>query len=82
MKKNSDNFRESAVFDVLDILNKKNIKIYLYEPNLSSDLDEMILINDLQEFIFKSEMIIANRVTDELKIAQDKVYTRDIFEDN
>ena len=54
----------------------------MYEPNLSSDLDEMILINDLQEFIFKSEMIIANRVTDELKIAQDKVYTRDIFEDN
>ncbi len=82
MKSNSDNFRESAVFDVLKKLQEKEIKIYLYEPELQSSVGEMVLLTDLHEFISKSDLIIANRMSSELKIIESKVYTRDLFGEN
>ena len=79
MKSNSDNFRESAVFDIVKILEEKKIQTYLYEPELESSIGEMILISDLQEFISKSDIIIANRMSPELKFVENKIYTRDLF---
>lgn len=80
MKKGSDNFRKSAIFDVIKNLKKKGANIVIYEPNLSGDYFEgMKLIRDLVEFK-KVDLIIANRVEDDLKDVMDKLYTRDLFE--
>ena len=82
MKSNSDNFRESAVFDVIKKLKENKIQIYLYEPELNASIDKMILIKDLQEFILNSDIIIANRMSPDLECVEHKVFTRDLFGEN
>ena len=80
MKKGSDNFRKSAIFDVINNLKKKGANIVIYEPNLEGDdFEGMKLIRDLEDFK-KVDLIIANRVEDDLKDVKDKLYTRDLFE--
>ena len=80
MKKGSDNFRKSAIFDVIKNLKKKGANIVIYEPNLAGDYFEgMKLIRDLDEFK-KVDLIIANRVDDDLEDVRYKLYTRDLFE--
>lgn len=80
MKKGSDNFRKSAIFDVINNLKKKGANIVIYEPNLDGDdFEGMKLIRDLEDFK-KVDLIIANRVEDDLKDVKDKLYTRDLFE--
>lgn len=79
MKKGSDNFRKSAIFDVINNLKKKNANIVIYEPNLEGESFEgMKLIRDFEEFK-KVDLILANRLEDELKDVEDKVYSRDLF---
>jgi len=83
MKKGSDNFRESAIFDIINLLKKANIKIIVYEPKLkelTAEFDH--LVNDLKTFKSQSELIIANRIEDDLLDVLEKVYTRDIFHNN
>ena len=83
MKEGSDNFRESAVLDIIKILIKKNIKINLYEPLISEFENKKVkLINDLNEFIISSDLIIANRLSEELDDVKNKVYSRDVFQEN
>lgn len=82
MKSGSDNFRESAVLDVIKKLQKNKIDIYLYEPELDDQIENMILVNNLKEFIEKSDLIIANRMSTELLSVKEKVYTRDLFGEN
>jgi UDPglucose 6-dehydrogenase len=83
MKKDSDNFRESAVIDIMMSLISKNIKIILYEPNIQNQIFEGIVnYNNLDEFIKDSDLIIANRVEDEIGHVKEKVYSRDIFHKN
>ena len=82
MKFDSDNFRESAVLDVIKKLQKKEIKIYLYEPKIQGNFQNMILLNNLNEFISKSDIIIANRMSKELEKVKNKVFTRDLFREN
>ena len=83
MKEGSDNFRESAVLDVLKKLKDKKIKLILYEPLISYEFFEGYeIINDLQHFISKSDLIIANRLSKDLAHVNDKVYSRDIFHEN
>ncbi len=83
MKNESDNFRESAVLDVIEMLNKKNIEIILYEPLINEKkFNKMPVINNLNEFANLSDLIIANRMTDELEFVKSKIYTRDIFGNN
>lgn len=80
MKKGSDNFRKSAIFDVINNLKKKGANIVIYEPNLDGDdFEGMKLVRDLEDFK-KVDLIIANRVEDDLKDVKDKLYTRDLFE--
>ena len=80
MKKNSDNFRESAVFDVIENLSKDRIKILIFEPTLRDKLYQgREVINDLTRFKQESDVILANRMDEALEDVKYKVYTRDIF---
>jgi len=80
MKKESDNFRSSAVMEILRMLRDKNIEIHVYEPLLNEvNTDGVRLVNDLNEFKNISEIIIANRISPELEDVKNKVYCRDIF---
>lgn len=83
MKSESDNFRESAIVDIIKILQKKEISVVLYEPLIDNPFfDGVEVLNNLNHFISCSDLIIANRSSDELKNVSDKVYTRDIFGTN
>ena len=78
MKKDSDNFRKSAIFDVINNI-KNQTQIIIYEPNIDEDYFEGLKIeNNLDDFK-KADIIVANRLDDELLDVKDKVYTRDIF---
>ncbi len=81
MKSNSDNFRSSSIQDVIKILKNKGIEIIIYEPTLKNQefFDDYKLCNDFNEFKEKSDVIIANRFTEELENVKEKVYTRDIY---
>ena len=82
MKSNSDNFRESAVIDVIKMLSRKKINIYIYEPLAKSELNikNTKLEKDIKKFLSKCDIIIANRKNKELKKLSSKLYSRDIFE--
>lgn len=84
MKTGSDNFRNSAIFDVIDILKKRNIKIVIYEPSLKEKdfYYGLAVINNLIKFKNISSLIIANRIDDDLEDVLEKVYSRDIFRNN
>ena len=82
MKSGSDNFRESAVFGIINKLKDNNIRTYVYEPELRENLKNIIQVNELEDFIKKSDIIIANRMTKELDHVKRKVYTRDLFREN
>ena len=80
MKEGSENFRESAILSFIVKLQEHNHEIILYEPMIESDLYEGIPVhNNLEDFINNSDMIIANRLTGDLKNYEDKVFTRDLF---
>jgi UDPglucose 6-dehydrogenase len=79
MKSNSDNYRESAILGILERLKERNMKVIIYEPQISQNKFEGIeVIKDINDFLNKSEIIIANRYHPELEIVKEKVYTRDI----
>ena len=82
MKSGSDNFRESAVFGIINKLKENNIRTYVYEPELKENFENIIQVNELEDFIKKSDIIIANRMTKELDHVKRKVYTRDLFREN
>ena len=81
MKKDSDNFRQSAILDVMQILRKYGIEIIIYEPELKeNNFYNLEVINDINQFKQKAELILTNRMHDELKDVIEKVYTRDLYE--
>ncbi|WP_367103291.1 nucleotide sugar dehydrogenase [uncultured Psychrobacter sp.] len=80
MKKDADNFRDSAILDIIDILLQHGLTLTIYEPSLSEDTFKSCqVINDLQQFIQQNDLIVANRWSDELSAVADKIYTRDVF---
>ena len=83
MKNGSDNFRESSVQGIMKRLNAKGIKVVIFEPVINEDkFFNSEVINNLDKFKEVSELIVANRVTDEIKDVMDKVYTRDLYNSN
>lgn len=84
MKANSDNFRESSVQGIMKRLKEKGIEIVIYEPTLKNRtvFEGYKIFNDFNVFTEMCGVIIANRYNEELDEIRDKVYTRDIYQEN
>ncbi|QIM61884.1 UDP-glucose 6-dehydrogenase [Pasteurellaceae bacterium Orientalotternb1] len=80
MKSGSDNFRASAIKDVITRLKQQEIDIIIYEPAFKEkEFNGTSVTKDLQALVNKADIIVANRMVDELQFVSNKVYTRDIF---
>ena len=83
MKEGSDNFRSSAIQDVMKIIKAKGVEVLIYEPSLNvvSFYGSKVL-RDIDSFKLKADVIVANRQSSELADCQEKVFTRDIYKEN
>ncbi len=83
MKSNSDNFRESSIISIIDRIKRKKIEVVIYEPLLIQkgrfEFLQCQVVDKLQKFKKESDLIVSNRITDELHDVKNKTYSRDLF---
>lgn len=81
MKAGSDNFRQSAIQGVMRRLYDAGVEVFIYEPTLKQDaFQDFPVVHDFNKFKAMSDVIVVNRMSEEVKDCMDKVYTRDLFE--
>ena len=79
MKENSANFRESSVLHVLQLLEEKGVEIIVFEPLIKKDQLRYKIVEDLDHFKSRADLILANRMSADLIDVKGKVFTRDVF---
>lgn len=80
MKEGSDNYRHSSIIEVIKLLKEKGFDISIYEPLIKEHTFLDVKINnDLEDFKKESEIVITNRMNDDLKDISSKIYTRDLY---
>jgi len=80
MKADADNYRASSVLGVIEALKASNVDVIVYEPMISEmQVMGLMVVNDLELFKTQSDVIIANRLAEQISDVECKVYTRDLF---
>lgn len=80
MKTGSDNFRASAIQEIIERLKDEGVEVIIYEPTLKDTMfNGCQVVNDFKVFAEESDVILANRLEDALNGVKDKVYTRDLY---